>query len=232
MTIKIDPNAYDAITFDCYGTLIDWEAGLMSYIQPLLVAHDAHAVPSFLLDFYARTESKLQAGPYHSYRKILEGVLTALGERLGFHPSADALAAFPDSIGDWLPFPDTIESLKALGSRFQLVVVSNIDNDLFDLTQARLNINFDHVITAAQVGAYKPDPRVFKAAIERIGVPKERILHVAQSLYHDIAPAKAMGLDTVWIDRHDGHGSGATPASDATPKWTFLNLRELVEALS
>ncbi len=159
-------------------------------------------------------------------------MLTALGERLGFHPSADALAAFPDSIGDWLPFPDTIASLKALGPRFQLVVVSNIDDDLFDLTQARLNVNFDHVITAAQVGAYKPDPRVFKAAIERIGVPKERILHVAQSLYHDIAPAKAMGFDTVWIDRHDGHGSGATPASDATPKWTLRNLRELVEALS
>ena len=131
-----------------------------------------------------------------------------------------------------MPFPDTVASLKALGPRFQLVVVSNIDDDLFDLTQARLNVNFDHVVTAAQVGAYKPDPRMFKTAIERIGVPKERILHVAQSLYHDIAPAKAMGLDTVWIDRHDGHGSGATPASDAAPKWTLRNLAELVEALS
>jgi 2-haloacid dehalogenase len=232
MTIKIDANGYDAITFDCYGTLIDWEAGLMSYIKPLLEAHDAHAVASFVLDFYGRTESKLQAGPYRPYRQILQGVLAALGERLGFHPSADALAGFPDSIGDWMPFPDTIASLKALGPRFQLVVVSNIDDDLFDLTQARLNVNFDHVITAAQVGAYKPDPRPFKAAIERIGVPKERILHVAQSLYHDIAPAKALGLDTVWIDRHDGHGSGATPASDAAPKWALRNLGELVEALS
>jgi len=232
MTIKIDANGYDAITFDCYGTLIDWEAGLMSYIQPLLEAHDAHAVPSFLLDFYGRTESKLQAGPYRPYRQILTGVLSALGERLGFHPSAHALAAFPDSIGDWLPFPDTITALKALGPRFKLIVVSNIDDDLFALTQARLNVSFDHVVTAAQVGAYKPDPRVFKAAIERIGVPKERILHVAQSLFHDIAPAKAMGLDTVWIDRHDGHGSGATPASDAAPKWTLRNLGELVESLS
>jgi 2-haloacid dehalogenase len=232
MTIKIDANGYDAITFDCYGTLIDWETGLIGYIQPLLKAHDAHAVANFLLDFYGRTESKLQAGPYRSYRQILEGVLAALGERLGFHPSAEALAGFPDSIGDWLPFPDTIASLKTLGPRFQLAVVSNVDDDLFDLTQARLNVNFDHVVTAAQVGAYKPDPRVFKAAVERIGVPKERILHVAQSLYHDIAPANAMGIDTVWIDRHDGHGSGATPASEATPKWTLRNLSELVEALS
>ncbi len=232
MTIKIDANGYDAITFDCYGTLIDWEAGLMSYIQPLLEAHDAHAVPSFLLDFYGRTESKLQAGPYRPYRQILTGVLTALGDRLGFHPSADALAAFPESIGDWLPFPDTIASLKALGPRFQLVVVSNIDDDLFDLTQARLNVNFDHVDNRGAGRRVQARSAPFKAAIERIGVPKERILHVAQSLFHDIAPAKAMGLDTVWIDRHDGHGSGATPASDAAPKWTLRNLGELVEALS
>ena len=232
MTTKIDADNYDAITFDCYGTLIDWEAGLMGYLKPLLESHDAHSVDSFLLDFYGRTEAKLQAGPYRPYRKILEGVLAALGERLGFAPSAEQLANFPDSIGDWLPFADTIESLKALGPRFQLVIVSNIDDDLFDLTQARLGINFDHVITAGQVGAYKPDQRMFKTAIERIGVPQKRILHVAQSLYHDIAPANALGLDTVWIDRHDGHGSGATVTATATPKWTLRNLSELVAALS
>jgi 2-haloacid dehalogenase len=232
MTIEIDADSYDAITFDCYGTLIDWEAGLIGYIKPLLEAHDAHAVESFLLDFYGRTEAKLQAGPYRPYRRILEGVLAALGERLGFRPSTEALASFPDSIKGWLPFPDTLASLKTLGPRFQLVIVSNIDDDLFDLTQPRLGINFDHVITAAQVGAYKPDPRVFETAIRRIGVPKQRILHVAQSLYHDIAPAKAIGLDTVWIDRHDGHGSGATAPAEATPKWSLRNLSELVEALS
>ena len=131
-----------------------------------------------------------------------------------------------------MPFPDTVASLKALGPRFQLVVVSNIDDDLFDLTQARLNVNFDHVVTAAQVGAYKPDPRRSKPRSSASAFRKERILHVAQSLYHDIAPAKALGLDTVWIDRHDGHGSGATPASDAAPKWALRNLGELVEALS
>ena len=231
MTIKIDRDSYDAITFDCYGTLIDWESGLTGYIKPLLEAHDAHAVDSFLLEFFGDTEARLQVGPYRPYRQILEGVLAALGERLGFRPSADALAGFPDSIGDWLPFADTVASLKALAPRFQLVVVSNIDDDLFDLTQARLGINFDHVITAAQVGAYKPDPRMFATAIERIGVPKNRILHVAQSLYHDIAPANALGIDTVWIDRHDGRGGGATAPAQATPTWTLRNLRELVDAL-
>jgi 2-haloacid dehalogenase len=235
MTIDIDGNRYDAITFDCYGTLIDWEAGLMRFIQPLLESHDAHAVPSFLLDFYGRTEAKLQSGTYRPYREILEGVLIALGERLGLHPSADALAEFPNSVGDWLPFPDTVPALKALGPHFQLVVVSNIDDDLFDLTQAQLGINFDHVITASQVGAYKPDPRMFTTAIERIGLPKERILHVAQSLYHDVAPANALGIDTVWIDRHGGHGTGATidPRIEAEvkPKWTFPDLAELARAL-
>lgn len=231
MGISIDGNRYDAITFDCYGTLIDWEKGLTGYLTPLLESHDVHVVDSFLLDFYGRAEAALQAGAYRPYREILEGVLGALADRLGFTPSAEAIAGFPDSVGNWQPFPDTIAALKSLGQRFQLVVISNIDDELFDLTQATLGINFDHVVTAGQVKAYKPDPRMFETAFERIGLPKSRILHVAQSLYHDIAPATALGLDTVWIDRHDGHGSGATAPAEASPKWALRNLRELVEAL-
>ncbi len=232
MTTRIDGGRYDAITFDCYGTLIDWESGMLGYFRPLLETHDAHAVDSFLLDFYGRTEANLQAGAYRSYRQILEDVVKALGERLGFAPSADAVSGFPDSIRDWMPFPDTVAALKALAPNFRRAIISNIDDDLFALTQARLDIPFDHVVTAAQVGAYKPDPRPFEAAIERLGVPKGRILHVAQSLYHDIAPANALGLDTVWIDRHAGDGSGATPAAEATPKWSLGSLGELVDALS
>ena len=228
---RIDASRYDAITFDCYGTLIDWETGLSGYLQPLLGAHDCHVVESFLFDFYGRTEAAAQAGPYRPYRQILEAVLTALGGRLGFRPSAQALAEFPQSIGDWLPFPDTVPALKALASRYQLGVISNIDDDLFELTQPRLEVELNHVVTAAQVGAYKPDPRPFKTAITRIGVPQQRILHVAQSLYHDIAPASALGIDTVWIDRHDGHGSGATPSGTATPTWKLRSLSEFVDAL-
>ncbi len=231
MTIRIDGSRYDAITFDCYGTLVDWESGILGYFKPLLEAHDAHAVDSFLLDFYGRTEAKLQAGAYRAYRQILEGVVTALGERLGFAPGAEAITGFPDSIRDWMPFPDTLAALQALAPKFQRAIVSNIDDDLFELTNARLDTRFDHVVTAAQVGAYKPDSRPFQAAIERIGVPKERILHVAQSLYHDIAPANALGFDTVWIDRHGGDGSGATPSTEAKPKWSLGSLSELVAAL-
>ena len=231
MAIEIDNNRYDAITFDCYGTLIDWETGLTNYLRPLLLAHDCHAIDGFLLEFFGRTEAALQARPYRAYRHVLTAVLAALGERLCFRPSSQALENFPQSIGDWLPFPDTVPALKALAARFQLVVISNIDDDLFQLTQARLGINFDHVITAAQVGAYKPDSRLFKTALQRIAVPHGRILHVAQSLYHDIAPATALGFDTVWIDRHDGHGGGATLTGQATPTWTLHNLSELAAAL-
>ncbi len=231
MTVEIDGSAYDAITFDCYGTLIDWEAGLSRYLLPLLDSHDCHVVESFLFDFYGRTESALQAGPYRPYRSILESLLAALGERLGFSPSAQALADFPQSIADWAPFPDTIPALRALAERYQLGVISNIDDDLFELTRARLGLDFKHIVTAAQVAAYKPDARPFATAIERIGAPKQRILHVAQSLFHDIAPANALGLSTVWIDRHDGHGSGATPSADVTATWRLNNLSELVGAL-
>jgi len=230
--MHIDPDRYDALTFDCYGTLIDWESGLTAFLRPLIERHDVHAVDGFLLEFFGRAEAALEAGPYRSYREVLRGVLGALGERLAFNPDAETLAAFPDSVGDWLPFPDAVPALKLLAGRFQLVIVSNVDDDLFDLTQARLGINFDDVITAAQVKAYKPDPRVFETVLQRTGVPRERILHVAQSLYHDIAPASALGLDTVWIDRHDGRGGGATQPADATPTWRMRDLAELAAALT
>ena len=229
--MQIDPDRYDALTFDCYGTLVDWETGLTAFLQPLIERHDVHAVDGFLLEFFARSEAALEAGPYRSYREVLEGVLAALGERLAFRPDAETLAAFGDSVGDWLPFPDVVPALKSLASRFQLVVISNVDDDLFELTQARLGINFDDVITAAQVKAYKPDRRLFETALERTGVPRERTLHVAQSLYHDIAPASTLGFDTVWIDRHDGR-DGATAPAEATPTWRMTNLTELADALS
>jgi 2-haloacid dehalogenase len=230
--MHIDPDRYDALTFDCYGTLIDWESGLTAFLRPLIERHDVHAVDGFLLEFFGRAEAALQAGPYRSYRDVLRGVLRSLGERLAFRPDAETLAAFADSVGDWLPFADTVPALKSLAGRFQLVVVSNVDDELFDLTQARLGINFDDVITAAQVQAYKPDPRLFEAALQRTGVPRERTLHVAQSLYHDIAPASALGFDTVWIDRHDGRGGGATQPADATPTWRMRDLAELATALT
>ena len=231
MAQKLNPSAYDALTFDCYGTLIDWESGLLAHLRPIIERNDAHVIDDFILEFYGAAESRLQAGDYRRYRDVMTDVLDALGERLGFTPTADQRLAFPDSIADWRPFPDTIPALKRLGSRFQLIVVSNVDDDLFDLTQAQLGINFDHVVTAEQVRAYKPNPKPFEEAIRRIGMDKSRILHVAQSRFHDVAPAHAIGLKTVWIDRR-GRAGGATPDSASRPDWRFESLAALTDVLA
>jgi 2-haloacid dehalogenase len=231
MADSIDASAYDALTFDCYGTLIDWETGLLRQLKPILERNDAHVIDGFILDYFGSCETRIEHGPYQSYRSVLTEVLAAFGERLGFTPTAEERLNFAQSVGDWLPFPDTIAALKRLGSRFQLAVISNIDDDLFDLTQARLGINFDHVITAQQVGAYKPDTKPFTTALARIGIDKHRLLHVAQSRYHDIAPAKALGLATAWIDRRGGAPGGATPEHDAVPTFTFDSLTALADAL-
>ena len=220
-----DPDAYDTLTFDCYGTLIDWGGGLVDFLQPLLLEHDAHVIDDFLLEFFAATEPEAQVDG-RAYRHVLREVLRRLGSRLGFTPSDEALEAFAASPGDWRPFPDACGALERLAERYALVVVSNIDNALFARSQARLGLAFAHVVTAEDVGAYKPDARMFAAARAKVG-ERARVLHVAQSLYHDIAPATALGLDTAWIKRHR---NAARPAA-ATPTFAFDSLAELADAL-
>ena len=218
-------DAYDTLTFDCYGTLIDWGAGLVDFLQPVLLEHDVHVVDDFLLEFFAAAEPQAQMDG-RCYADVLRDVLRRLGARLGFTPDATLLDAFAASPADWRPFPDTVESLRRLAERFCLVVVSNIDNDLFAATQQRLDVSFKHVITAQDVGTYKPDRRMFDAALAAVGGPAG-VLHVAQSLFHDIAPASALGLDTVWIRRDR---NAAKPVA-AEPTWTFDSLAECADAL-
>ena len=130
----------------------------------------------------------------------------------GWKPTAAELATFGGSVVDWPAFPDSAEALARLHGRFRLAVITNCDDDLFAASNRRLGVTFDHVITAQQVGSYKPSHRNFEVAFERIGVPRQRILHVAQSLFHDHVPAKELGMTTAWIDRRHGRaGSGATP---------------------
>ena len=141
------------------------------------------------------------------------------------------VAAFSDSVGAWPAFPDSTQALGRLHERFRLGVITNCDDDLFARSARRLETTFDWVVTAQSVGSYKPDPRNFEVAFERIGLPRERILHVAQSLFHDHVPAKQLGLTTVWIDRrHDRPGSGATPPANAKPDATFPDMASFAEA--
>ena len=221
---EIDPARYRTLSFDCYGTLIDWESGILSYLQPLLQSQDVHVTDEFVLEFFARQEPEIQAqgGPY---RAVLAELLERLGERLAFKPKAEELEGFASSIERWPPFPDTIPALQALAERFDLAVLSNIDDALFAFSAKQLGVAFQQVITAEQLGVYKPDPKMFETLKARVAAP---LLHVAQSRFHDIAPAGAAGLDTVWIDRP---GLGAAKPAEAEPTWRFDSLAALAAAL-
>ena len=226
-----DYGAFDALTFDCYGTLIDWEAGLVAAFAPILAAHDRATDPEDVLTRYAHHEAAAEAGPYRTYRAVLAAGLDGVATELGFVPSASEVAAFSGSVVDWPAFPDSSRALARLATRYRLGVITNCDDDLFAASAERLGTTFDPVVTAQQVGAYKPSEAGFHVAFERLGLPRERILHVAQSLFHDHVTAKRLGLTTIWIDRrHDRPGSGATPPADARPDATFPDMATFAAA--
>jgi 2-haloacid dehalogenase len=227
-----DLSQKDALTFDCYGTLIDWETGILNALQPILHSHGAELDDERALETYAEFESEAERSPYMTYREVLATCLQNFGERYGFTPSKDELTRFSGSVGDWPAFPDSSEALAALQRCFKLVVVTNMDDDLFALSQKRLGVTFAEMITAQQVRSYKPALKHFHVALERIGLPKQRILHVAQSLFHDHVPAKQLGFDTVWVNRrHDGPGFGATPPAAAQPDMEYPDMRSVALAL-
>jgi 2-haloacid dehalogenase len=226
----IDFGRIDVVSFDCYGTLIDWESGILEALAPLRAQGSVRATDEELLEHYARLEAVLESGDHVSYREVLRGVARGFARRFSI-PEADfdaeALAA---SLPRWRPFPDTVESLRRFKQRYRLAIISNTDDDLFAHTARTLEVPFDFVVTAEQVGAYKPSQRNFTVALARAGVAKERWLHVAQSRFHDVAPARALGLATVWVNRRGGRpGHGATTASDAMPDLEVPNLEALAD---
>lgn len=225
----IDQDAFDTLTFDCYGTLVDWQRGIIGYLQPVLERHDVHVIDDFILGFFAETEPAVQ-DEGGQYADVLREVLRRFGTRLGFAPSNEELDGFPAALASSPPFPDTPEALGRLAGRFDLGVISNIDDALFARTQTSLGVEFAHVVTAQQVGAYKPRPAMFEAALARLEHGPGRLLHVAQSLFHDIAPANALGLRTAWIDRNQGEAGAARPA-DAQPDWAYPSLGEFADAI-
>jgi len=227
----LDYGRFDALTFDCYGTLIDWEAGILAGLRPVLGRRGLGPSDDALLEVYAGFEAAAEAGPYLRYREVLAGCLREIAAQYGFEADETEVAAFADSVGEWPAFPDSSAALALLRTRFRLGVITNCDDDLFARSATRLGTVFDWVVTAQSVGGYKPDVRNFEVAFERIGLPRERILHVAQSLFHDHVPAKGLGLSTVWIDRrHDRPGFGATPPANATPDATFPDIASFATA--
>lgn len=223
---------FSHLTFDCYGTLIDWETGILNALRPIFARHGVAAPDVEILQEYVRLEAQLEAGAYRRYREVLRGVVAGMGPVFGFAPTEEDQDALPASVGSWPPFPDTVEALRRLRERYRLVILSNIDDALFAATRERLGIDFAEVITAEQVGSYKPHPAHFHAALARLGVGPERVLHVAQSLYHDHAPARALGFSTVWVNRPSRlAGTGLAPSVEATPDLEVADLASLVRVM-
>jgi 2-haloacid dehalogenase len=227
----LDFKNFEVLTFDCYGTLIDWETGIIESLRPALdragVAFEAESV----LEAYGALEAGIEAGGYRLYKDVLRAVYAGLGERFGFAPAADEILDFSTSVGNWPAFPDSLEALATLQGKFKLGILSNIDRDQFAHSAQKLRTDFDYVFTAEDIRSYKPSPRNFEYALEQLPVAPDRVLHVAQSLYHDIGPARKLGLSTVWINRrHGAKGTGATPRADARAHAEYPDLRSFAEA--
>ncbi len=221
-------DAFEVLTFDCYGTLMDWESGIWEALRPVFANHRIDITGERALELYAELESEAERGEYREYKIVLRMVLEGFGSRLGFMPSQAELQRFAESVKDWPAFPDSAPALQALKKKYKLAIISNVDDDLFAFSAQRLQTQFDWVITAQQARSYKPSLNNFHLAFERIGLPRDKILHVAQSLYHDIAPAKALGLATVWVNRrHNKPGFGATPPAQAQPDLEVPDLQTL-----
>jgi 2-haloacid dehalogenase len=228
---------FSALSFDCYGTLIDWESGIAAVLGPWARARGLDMSDEALLTAYSGHEARAEAEyPGERYPAILARSFRELGGELGAEVSDHDAERLARSVADWPPFADSRDALTALAGRYQLIILSNVDRESFAASNRRLGVTFTSILTAEDIGSYKPSPRNFDALLAeaaRLG-HQGRLLHVAQSLFHDHVPAKQAGLPTVWINRrHDRPGWGATPAppADVSPDWEFPSMEALAAAV-
>jgi 2-haloalkanoic acid dehalogenase type II len=230
---------FRALSFDCYGTLIDWETGLSAELERWASVHGTDATSAELIESFGRFENEVEdEHPTALYPDVLAMTLDRIAAHYEVTASADERESFGGSVGRWPPFADSPEALARLKERFKLIILSNVDRASFMASNERLGVEFDLILTAQDIGSYKPNRRNFGALLEAIGtigVTRGELLHVAQSLYHDHEPAAAIGLPSVWIDRrHDQQGSGATrpPTSSVTPRWRYPSLAAFADAVT
>ncbi len=225
-------NHFQVLTFDCYGTLIDWETGILGALKPILSAHGKLLPDAEILELYGEFEADAEAESYQSYRTVLASVVRRFGERLSFSPTQKEESSLANSLPEWQPWPDTRDSLRRLQPKLRLAVISNTDDDLFEKTRRLLGIEFANVITAQEARCYKPGLKIFQHAIAKIGVPASNILHVGQSLYHDVRPAQGLGMGTVWVNRPSARRNiGAVRQAEAVPDLEVADLRSLADVL-
>jgi len=224
----LDFTRFEVLTFDCYGTLINWEDGILACLHRILAAHNNDLDDATILRLYGDFEADAEQGEYRRYREVLQSVVRKFGENLGFSATDQEANSLPESLSEWKPWPDTVAALRELQSRFRLAIISNVDDDLFAATLPKLSAQFDQIITAQQAGAYKPSLKIFELALSRMGVPADRVLHVGQSVYHDVLPAQSLGMSTVWVNRPSPRsGVGAVKAAKGRPDLQVSSLAEL-----
>ncbi len=217
---------FKALTFDVYGTLIDWESGMVEGLRPLTDRLERELGRNQMLEAHSRHESfqQLQT-PYKRYQNLLPIVYRRLAEEWGVQVSWDECVTYGQSVKNWPAFPDSVEALQCLKQHFKLIVLSNVDNDSFRYSNEKLGVEFDAIYTAEDVGAYKPADRNFDYMLARIGelaVARQEILHTAESMFHDHAPANKYGLTSCHIyRRHAQEGFGATMTPEKMPKYQF-----------
>lgn len=228
---------YKVLTFDCYGTLIDWESGMVRALEPLTSRLAPALGRDAILEAHARHESSQQRQtPAKPYREILAIVYRRLAEEWGVATSWEDCVAYGHSVGDWPAFDDTAEALRYLKGFYRLVILSNVDNASFASSQRRLGVEFDAIYTAEDIGSYKPAAANFAYMLEKLaglGIAKADILHTAESLFHDHAPANDAGLASCWIHRrHEAGGFGATMNPGRMPliDLRYTSMADLVQA--
>jgi 2-haloacid dehalogenase len=227
----MDFSRFTTISFDCYGTLIDWESGILPTLRAVLASHGHVLSDAAILELYGEFEAQAESGPYQSYRDVLQAVVRAFANRFHFEASSAEIRSLYESVCAWPPFPDTVRSLRELQKRYKLVVISNIDDDLFAETRKPLDVEFDAVITAEQARSYKPSINNFQIALRTLALSPNRLLHAAQSIYHDVVPARSLGIATVWVNRKSARpGIGAVRVSAGRPDLEVADLASLAAA--
>jgi len=233
---------YKALTFDCYGTLIDWETGIWDALQPLLAANDRSDITRLVgLEAFSKNESKQQAEtPDMLYPQVLNRAHAAIAAHFELKTTPHLDADFGNSIAHWPAFPDTADALRLLKKHYKLAILSNVNRDGFSASNRKLGVKFDAIYTAEDIGSYKPDPANFDYMLKRLdedeGLERSDILHTAQSLFHDHVQAKAHGLANAWIDRQhlsESGSWGATAKVKERPKtdFRFFSMAEMADAV-
>ena len=224
-----------ALSFDCYGTLVDWESGIVNALQPWCAWRGVALSTEELLTLFSANEHRVESeSPKMPYPSVLAECLRRISADLGHSATAVECEEFGASVGAWPAFADTALALRRLKERYRLIIVSNVDRSSFARSYRRLGVEFDMIVTAEDVGAYKPTLDHFHSMFARlpdIGIARSEVVHVAQSLFHDHGPAQELGLPSVWIDRRHGRaGTGATPPVPVEVGLSFPSMAAFADA--